>query len=256
MSKAKIISIINQKGGVGKTTISFNLAWGLALKNNKVLILDNDPQGNLTSAFLDDPSTVKANVISFYQGNGKTVKPHTLHKNLDLVGTDIHLARITEKNNFDMFYKLKEALEPFNKKYDYIIIDCLPSLGVLNIAALMASTHVLIPSTASHFALSGLTDLLEVITNTKKRANPDLKVVGILMNMVGGRATNIAQEIENLLRKRYKELVFSTVIHKGVKMEESPAFNQSIMEYEPNNKLAKEFKKFINEFLRRIENDK
>jgi len=161
---AKIVAVVNQKGGVGKTTISFNLAKGLAFKRYRVLVIDNDPQGNLTSAFLEEPEDLNSSVLDIYRE--KEVIPRAIDENLHLIGSNIHLAKVAD-GDFEIIFRLKEALVKWEDDYDLIIIDCLPSFGYLNMAALNASDQVLIPVTPSPFALSGLVDLLQTIDKTK-----------------------------------------------------------------------------------------
>lgn len=245
-----IIAVVNQKGGVGKTTITFNLAKGLAERGYKVLAVDNDPQGNLTGAFLEDPTTLKADVLAIYEERA-TITPQPAGSNLALIGANIHLSKIAD-GNFEVIYKLKEGLEGLKEQYDFILIDCLPSFGYLNMAALNVSDFVLIPTKPAPFALMGLKDLFSTIEKAKKRINKNLKVLGVILNLVEGRKTTIGEELEETLRENYSELVFQTRLFKGTKLEESPSFNQSISEYDPQGKPALQFQNFIDEFLRRL----
>jgi chromosome partitioning protein len=248
---AKTISVINQKGGVGKTTITFNLAKGLAGKGSRVLVIDNDPQGNLTGAFLNDPTTLKANVLDLYSGERVKIIPEKINNNLFLIGANIHLSKISD-GEFDIIFRLKEGLETIKQAFDYVLIDCLPAFGYLNMAALNAADFVLIPTKPAPFALAGLKDLLGTIRKVKKRINPDLNVLGIVLNLIEGRKTTIADELERVLRDEYGNLIFTTKLNKGVKVEESPTFCQSIMEYDPQGKLAGQFQSFLDEFIQRI----
>lgn len=250
----KIVSIINQKGGVGKTTIAFNLLKGLGAAGKRVLAIDNDPQGNLTSCFLEKPEDLKSHILSIYNDVSSIIKPQKIDSNIHLIGSTIHLAKIAD-NDFEIIFKLKEWISGNDLSYDYIIIDCLPSFGYLNMAAMNASDYVLIPVTASPFSLSGMGDLLINVEKTRKRLNKKLKIAGILINLVEGRSTTIGQELEALLRESYAEILFPAVIHKSVKIEESPSFHKSIMEYAPKSKQSNEYELFIQEFLKRIENE-
>ena len=245
-----IVAIANQKGGVGKTTIAFNLSKGLAESGYKVLAVDNDPQGNLTGAFLDDPTSLQADILSLYEKDNPKLTPHPIGKNLSLIGANIHLSKIAD-SDFEVIFKLKEGLEPIKDIYDFILIDCLPSFGYLNMAALNAADFVLIPTKPAPFALMGLKDLFETIDKAQRRLNKGLKVIGIALNLVEGRRTTLGKELEDVLRESYKDLVFKTTLHKAVKMEESPSFSQSIMEYDPQGKTTFQFKEFIDEFLRK-----
>jgi len=243
----KIVSINNQKGGVGKTTLSFNLIKGLAAAGYRTLAIDNDPQGNLTSCFLENELTLSANVMDIY--SGQTVKPHFITTGLDLIGADIHLAKVAE-HDFEVIFKLKEGLAPFSEDYDFVIIDCLPSFGYLSTAALYASDLVLIPTKPTQFGLSGMSDLLDLIEKMRTRLNSNLNLLGIILNMVEN--TVICKEFQGVLRKAYGEKVFETEISKSVKIEESPTVNQSVVEYEPQSKSAMQCNAFTAEFINKI----
>jgi chromosome partitioning protein len=247
-----IIAIANQKGGVGKTTIAFNLAKGLAKRQYKTLAIDNDPQGNLTGAFLDNPTTLKADILNIYEKDNPKLAPHPIDKNLSLIGANIHLSKIAD-SDFEVIFKLKEGLEPIKEMYDFILIDCLPSFGYLNMAALNAADFVLIPTKPAPFAFMGLKDLFETIDKVQRRLNKGLKVIGIVLNLVEGRKTTMGSELEDVLRASYEDLVFQTRLNKAVKLEESPSFSQSIMEYDPKGRTSQQFKELIDEFLRKYD---
>ena len=248
-----IVAVMNQKGGVGKTTISFNLAKGLSERGYKVLAIDNDPQGNLTSAFLEDPTQIKADILDIYQNENFNITPEKIADNLFLIGATIHLAKIAD-NDFDIIFRLGECVENIERDFDFVIIDCLPSFGYLNMAALNAADYVLIPAKPAPFALAGMKDLFDTINKAKKRLNEKLRILGVILNLVEGRKTTIGSELEEELRGTYEGLVFESVITKGVKLEESPAFSQSIMEYDPKGKQANQFNQFLDEFLNRYGN--
>jgi chromosome partitioning protein len=249
-----IIAVNNQKGGVGKTTITFNLSKGLSERGYNVLAVDNDPQGNLTSSFLEDPTQLKADILDIYQNNNH-VEPEKIADNLYLIGSTIHLAK-TSDSDFDIIFRLKEGIGGLNKNFDFIFIDCLPSFGYLNMAALNAADYVLIPVKPAPFALAGIKDLFDTIDKAKNRLNQKLEVFGIIVNLVEGRKTTIGDELERVLRETYKGLVLETRISKGVKLEESPAFGQSIMEYDPKGKQTTQFNKLLDEFVDRYERQK
>lgn len=245
------IAIANQKGGVGKTTIALNLAKGFAARGYKTLVVDNDAQGNLTSGVLEDPTTLHANVLAFYEEAQRTILPQSIHAHLDLIGADIRLATVADRD-FEVIFRLREGLEGLQHAYDIVLIDCVPAFGYLSTAALNAADRVLIPVKPAPFALQGLHDLFIAITKVQRRLNPQVRVLGLLLNLVEGRPTKLGMELEAVLREHYGDLVFKTVIHKGVRVEESPAVQQSVMEYDPHGKPALEFDDVIHELLQRL----
>jgi len=250
-----IIAIANQKGGVGKTTITFNLSH--ILSNNRqsnILAVDNDPQGNLTGSFIKDHPTAEAHVLNLY--DDKTVNPAVITHRLHLLWADISLAPVAERD-FSIIFKLKEGIERLvaegSSNYEYVIIDCLPSFGHLQLAALQAADFVLIPVRPSPYALAGMQALFETIEKTRKYFNPYLKVVGIVVNQVDGRGMVIEREMEAALRETYGKLIFNNRIHKRVRIEESPSFQQGIIQYDPRSPAVKDFKAITRELKRRIE---
>lgn len=246
----KTIAIANQKGGVGKTTIAFNLAKTLAARGYSVLAIDNDPQGNLTGAFLDNPETAQADVLNFYKEQ-YDITPQRIEDNLYLIAASIQLATISD-SKFDVVFNLKEGIEHLQQTFDVILIDCLPSLGFLSTAALLAADSVLIPTKPAPFALMGMKDLFSTIEKLKKKMNPQLEVIGVVLNLVEGRKTVIGDELESTLREQYGALVLNATLSKGTRFEESPSLNQSISEYDPNGKLAAQFEAFTNELVTRL----
>lgn len=193
--------------------------------------------------------------MDIYQNENFRVKPEKITENLFLIGATIHLAKIAD-NDFDIIFRLAEGIENLQTEFDFVIVDCQPSFGYLNMAALNAANHVLIPAKPAPFALSGMKDLFDTIDKAKRRLNHTLRVLGIVLNLVEGKRTSIGSELETVLRENYSDLVFDSVITKGVKLEESPAFSQSIMEYDPRGKQASQFNQFLDEFLKRYEYQK
>lgn len=250
--KTEVMAITNQKGGVGKTTITFNLAKELASRNFSVLVVDNDPQGNLTSCFsYDDHRQPTANVLRIYERSTEGLVPDKISDNLHLIGSDIQLAKISE-SGFDIIFSLKEWIDNIKNSYDFILIDCLPSFGYLNMAALYAADSLLVPTKSAPFAFAGLKDLFDTVQKTQKRLNPNLRVLGLVLNLVEGRSTSMGAELERDLRDTYGDLVFKSIIHKGIKLEESPSFARSIAEYDPKGKPTQQFQAFTTEILERL----
>jgi chromosome partitioning protein len=249
------LAISNQKGGVGKTTIAFNIAQILSnRRSTKVLAVDNDPQGNLTSSFIENSTKIHGTILDAYEG--KHLVPEKISKNLDLLGSNITLAPIAERD-FQVIFQLKESLEklvsaPESASYDYVIIDCLPSFGHLHLAALNAADFVLIPVKPAPYSLAGMKDLFDTIERTRKYINPNIKVLGIVINQVDGRNLVMEREMGEVLRETYKDLVFKTRINKRVKVEESPVFKKPVTEYHPKGASAKEFKALVQEILHRL----
>jgi chromosome partitioning protein len=249
------LAIANQKGGVGKTTIAFNLAQILSERpGTKVLAIDNDPQGNLTSSFLENAAELKANILDAYEE--KELKPQRISNNLDFLGSNISLAPVAERD-FQIIFRLKESIQkiqnpPSLKTYDYVVIDCLPSFGHLHLAALNAVDYVVVPVKLSPYALAGMKDLFNTIERVKKYFNPNIMVLGIIINQVDGRKLVMEREMEEALRENYGDLVLKSKISKRVKLEESPAFQKSIIEYNAKGPAAAEFKALARELLQRI----
>ena len=249
------IAVINQKGGVGKTTIAFNLAWILASKLKKrVLAIDNDPQGNLTFSFLKNDKTRSGNIMSAYDES--PVEPISISKNLEILTADVNLASVAERP-FPVIFNLKQGLSGLKESrptapYNFTIIDCLPSFGHLSLAALVAADYVLIPVKPSPYALSGMQELIQTIKKVKQNLNPSLRILGIIINQVEGRKTILQQDIQDELRSTYRDLIFNAVIKKRIKIEESPIFQKSIISYYSKIKEGEEFIRLAKEMLQRI----
>jgi len=247
----KIITIANQKGGVGKTTVAFNLVKELSRRKFRILAIDNDPQGNLTSAILPEISNLQVNLNDIYKSDDVNIKPQNIIENLDFIGSDIRLAKMADQTD-DIIYRLSEYLSKIENNYDFIIIDCLPSFGYLMKAALKAADYVLIPVKPSPFALMGLTDLMDTVEKIRRRINPKLELIGILLNLVEGRATLLSSGLQETIREQYGKKVFSTELTKGIKFEESIMYNKSIIEYDSKAKGADNFIQFTDELIKRF----
>jgi len=252
----KVISITNQKGGVGKTTISFNLSKEMARLNYRVLAIDNDPQGNLTTSFLKNEDELTANIVDFYKKNAADVKPQEISKNLHLIGANLSLSKVSLSANsadeLDGIFSLKDCIDLIKHNYDYVIIDCLPTIGHYNIAALAASDYAVIPVKPAFYSLEGLKDCIGTIRKMSARVNRELELLGIIINMVEGKNTNMGEGIEAILRKTYKNIIFENTITKGTIVEASPMESKSIFEADPKSKQSKQFELLTDEIIRRI----
>ena len=251
-----IITIANQKGGVGKTTTAINLSAAIANKGRKTLLIDLDPQANSTIAFFDmgEVTTSMFDVL----GDARTpmanaVKP-TKDPNLFVGGGRLALAKLETvlAGQFDAPYRLKDALAPISKEYDYIVLDTPPSLGILTVNALVASTHLLVPIQAAYFAIEGTDDLLETYERIRARPNPQLKMLGVVITLFDKR-TNISRDTHGQIRSVFGEVLFKTKISKNVRLEESPAYKETILTFAPKSPGAVEYKKLAAEVVQRVE---
>ncbi|WP_211831054.1 ParA family protein [Kistimonas asteriae] len=258
----KIIANTNQKGGVGKTTSSFNLAKGLAARGYKVLFVDNDPQGHGTKAFFGDdiPSEIytvsgkkiingAANTLQIYI-NSEKAKPLTVNENIDIFGATESLAEVSTKEIVDVGFEFKEYLESLN--YDFIIIDCLPSFGTMQTSALMAADYLFIPTTLDGYSVDGIEKLIEKSMNIKKRINSKLSLLGIMCNMVDGRDVVVERHFFDKLVRDYNEHMFSSRITQSKKVVEANTLQQSISEYSPSSIQAKQYQSLVSEVLDRV----
>jgi chromosome partitioning protein len=250
-----ILAIANQKGGVGKTTTAINLSAAFARKGKKTLLLDLDPQANSSLTFLDIHHTQKSvyDVLVDSHCLFKDVIQHTSVLHLDVAPAKIALAKLESNlvGEFDAPFRLKDRLDSIRHEYDTIVIDTPPTLGLITVNALVACTHLLIPIQSSYFALEGTDDLLETVEKIKARPNPDLKVLGVLITLHDKR-TLLGKDIYKQIREVFGAKVFKTVISKSVRLEESPAYKESIFTFAPNSKGATEYFKLSDEVLNRV----
>jgi chromosome partitioning protein len=251
-----IIAIANQKGGVGKTTTTINLAAALASKGVKTLVVDLDPQGNSSMSFLDIHQLGKSMYDALSEEHihlADIIQPAEKVENLAIAPATISLAKIEAKliGELDSHYRLKDELASVQDTYDYVIIDTPPTLGIITVNALVAATHVLVPIQASYFALEGTDDLLETIDKIKVRANPQLQILGALITMYDKR-TLLAKDIYEQIQRVFGSKVFETIITKSVRLEESPAYRESIFTFAPRSTGAYEYYRLSEEVLSRV----
>ncbi|MGB8953290.1 MAG: ParA family protein [Candidatus Aminicenantales bacterium] len=253
-----IISIANQKGGVGKTTTALNVSAALAIMGKKTLLIDTDPQSHSTKSCVSNPENITKSLYDVmmnpYEKISDTIVKATI-PGMDIAVSKISMAKLEPSllGEIDGHFRLKEVIEPIRRMYEFILIDTPPTLGLITLNALVASTHILIPIQSSYLCLEGTDDLIETIDKVRRVANPNLQIIGVLITLHDSR-TNISKDVVNRIKKVFGQKVFKTVISKSVKLEESPAYKESIFTYAANSIGAIQYKNIAEEILRRAKN--
>lgn len=248
----KVIAIFNQKGGVGKTTTNVNISACLAAKGKKTLVIDIDPQGNTTSGFGIDKNSLAYSMYDLIIGsaNAKQCILETNRENLYIIPSSVQLAgaeiELTEMDERER--TLKMAIMDIKQEYDYIFIDCPPSLGLLTINALTAVDSVLIPIQCEYYALEGVSQLMNTIELVRNNLNPDLMIQGVVLSMFDGR-TNLSIQVVDEVKKYFRGKVYTTLIPRNVRLAEAPSYGLSIIEYDPKSKGAEAYMELTEEFL-------
>ena len=246
-----ILVIANQKGGVGKTTTAFNLSSALAFMGKSVLLVDTDPQAHSTVSCVDNPSQYDKSLYDVLVNSTEKIKDIVVKSSIP--GLEVAISKISMAKlepilltEIDGHFRLKDVIEPVRKKYDFILIDTPPALGLITINALVAANYIIIPIQSSYLSLEGTNDLLDTIDKVKKNINAKLEILGVVITLHDKR-TNIAKDAVDRIKNAFGNKVFKTMISKSVKLEESPAYRESIFTYAPYSVGASQYKKLAEE---------
>ncbi len=249
-----IIAIANQKGGVGKTTTAINLAAALAMRGQNTLLVDLDPQGNSSMTYLD-VRTLERSMYEVLTGAvplSDIIIPSPVAK-LDIAPSRISLAKVEAQlvGELDGHFRLKDRLETVSSKYEFVVVDTPPALGLITVNALVAATHLLIPVQSSYFALEGTDDLLETVEKIRARPNPNLKLLGAVITLHDKRTT-LARDVHRAVSEVFGGRVFETTITKSIRLEESPAHKEAIFSFAPQSSGAYEYYRLCEEVIERV----
>jgi chromosome partitioning protein len=252
-----IIAVTNQKGGVGKTTTALNVSAALAFMGKSTLLVDIDPQANSTISTVQDPSQYEKCLYDVMIDSGRNIEDIIVKSTipgLEVAISKISMAKLEPAllGDIDSHFRLKDVLSSVKRKYDFVIIDTPPTLGLITLNALVASDFVLIPIQSSYLSLEGTDDLLETIEKVRRVANTNLKIIGVLVTLHDKR-TNISKDALARIKKVFGKKVFREVISKSVKLEESPAYRESVFTFAPNSVGAFQYKSIVKEMLRRVQ---
>ena len=248
---AKIVALINQKGGVGKTTTAVNLACALTEKGKKVLLCDFDPQGNATSGVGIDPRTLDPSIYELIIDDDPDVRAAVIHTewvdvlgaNVDLAGAEVDLISLPRRE-----YRLKDVLDKIRADYDYLIIDCPPSLGILTLDCLCAADSFLVPLQTEYYALEGLSQLMATVRSVQRSLNRHIRIEGILLTMYDGR-TNLAVQVVEEVKKHFGDRVYASVVPRNIRLSEAPSHGKPIMAYDRSCRGAAAYLAVADEFL-------